>query len=140
MIMYKEVDQMLGWAEMHCRYDIQHVNLSPGRANGHVRNQITLCDVCEVFLQLLSIEACISELTMPSCPLSELTPDEEELLIYAAKILAVGAKYAAAPPQTPELREYLTSSLWTDLVRTILTRAYHLLQLHTCLEICEQVV
>ena len=33
---------------------------------------------------------------MPSCPLGELTPDEEELLIYAAKILTVGAKYVAA--------------------------------------------
>ena len=140
MIMYKEVDQMLGWAEMYCRYDIQHVNLLPGRADGHVRNQITSCDMCEVFLRLLSVEARISKLAMPSRPLSELTRDEEELLIYAAKILAAGAKYAAAPPQTPELREYSTSSLWTDLVHTILTRAYHSLQLHTCLEICEQVV
>ena len=77
---------------------------------------------------------------MPSCPLSELTPDEEELLIYAAKILAAGVKYAATLPQTPELREYSTSSLWTDLVCTILTRTYHSLRLHTCLEICEQVV
>ena len=140
IIMYKEVDQMLSWAEMHCRYDIQHINLSPGQADSHVRNQITSCDMCEVFLRLLSIEARISELAMPSHPLSELTPNEEELLIYAAKILTAGAKYAAAPPQTPELREYSTSSLWTDLVHTILTCAYHSLQLHTCLEICEQVV
>ena len=125
MIMYKEVDQKLSWAKMHCRYDIQHVNLLPGWADSHVRNQITSCDMCEVFLQLLSIEACISLLTMPSCPLGELMPDKEELLIYAAKILAAGAKYAAVLPQTPELREYSTSSLWTDLVCTILTRAYH---------------
>ena len=96
--------------------------------------------MCEVFLRLLSIGTHISPLAMTSRPLGELTPDEEELLIYTAKILAAGAKYAAAPPQTPELREYLTSSLWTDLVRTILTCAYHSLQLHTCLEICEQVV
>ena len=140
IIMYKEVDQMLSWAEMHCRYDIQHVNLSPGWANGHVRNQITSCDMCEVFLQPLSTEARISELAMPSRPLSELMPDEEELLIYAAKILAAGAKYAAVLPQTPELREYSTSSLWTDLVRTILTCAYYSVSSHTCLEICEQVV
>ena len=105
-----------------------------------MRNQITSCDMCEVFLRLLSIEARISELAMPSHPLSELTPDEEELLIYATKILAAGAKYAAALPQTPELREYSTSSLWTDLVRTILTCTYHSVSSHTCLEICEQVV
>ena len=140
MSMYKEVDQKPSWAEMHCRYDIQHVNLLPGRADGHVRNQITSCDMCDVFLQLLSFGARISPLAMPSRPLGELTPEKEELLIYTAKILAAGAKYAAALPQTPELREYSTSSLWTDLVRTILTRAYHSLQLHTCLEICEQVV
>ena len=121
--MYKEVYQKIGQAEMHCRYDIQHVNLLPSRANSHVRNQITSCDMCEVFLQLLSIEACISSLAMPSCLLGELMPDKEELLIYTAKTLAAGAKYAATPLQTPDLREYSTSSLWTDLVRTILTRA-----------------
>ena len=111
MCMYKEVNQKLSWAKTHCRYDIQHVYLLPGRADGHVRNQITSCDMCEVFLQLLSVGAHISALAMPSCPLSELTPDEKELLIYAAKILAAGAKYVATPPQTPELREYSTSSL-----------------------------
>ena len=121
--MYKEVNQKIGQAEMHCRYDIQHINLLPSRANSHVRDQITSCDMCEVFLRLLSIGARISPLVMPSCPLGELTPDEEELLIYAAKILAAGAKYAATLLQTPDLREYSTSSLWTDLVRTILTRA-----------------
>ena len=121
--MYKEVYQKIGQAEMHCRYDIQHVYLLPSRANSHVRNQITSCDMCEVFLRLLSIEARISSLAMPSCLLGELMPDKEELLIYTAKILAAGAKYAATPLQTPDLREYSTSSLWTDLVRTILTRA-----------------
>ena len=92
--MYKEVNQKIGWAKMHCRYDIQHVYLLPGWADSHVRNQITSCDMCEVFLRLLSIGTCISPLAMPSHPLGELTPEEEELLIYAAKILAVGAKYA----------------------------------------------
>ena len=109
--MYKEVNQKLGWAKTHCRYDIQHVNPLPSWANGHVRNQITSCDMCEVFLQLLSIGVRISALAMPSHPLSELTPDEKELLIYAAKILTVRAKYAAALLQTPELRGYWTSSL-----------------------------
>ena len=76
--MYKEVNQKLGQAETHCRYDIQHINQLPGWADGHVRSQITSCDMCEVFLPLLSVGACISPLAMPSCPLGELTPDEEE--------------------------------------------------------------
>jgi hypothetical protein len=61
---------------------------------------------------------------MPSRPLSELTPDEEELLIHAAKILAVLQAYAAGPPATQELREYWTSSLAKDLVCTILSYTY----------------
>ena len=90
-----------------------------------MQNQITSCDMCEVFLQLLSIGAHIPALIMPSCPLRELMPDKKELLIYAARILTVLAKYAAEPPQTQQLREYWTSSLWNDLICTILTRAYH---------------
>ena len=37
---------------------------------------------------------------MPSCSLSELRPDEEELLIYTAKILTELKEYAAPAPQT----------------------------------------
>ena len=96
----------------------------PRWADSCGRNWITSWDVCEAFLRLLSVVACLPELTMPPHALNELTPDEEELLVYASKMLTALRMYTAALPQTPKLREYWTSCLGQDLVCTFLPCAY----------------
>ena len=63
----------------------------------------------------------LSLLTMPSKPLSQLTQDEEKLLLIAAQMMGALGERAVSPPTTPAQVEYWNSCMKDDLVHTHLS-------------------
>lgn len=64
---------------------------------------------------------------MPSRPHSQLSQDEEKLLIIAATMLGAVEVFMADPPTTAEQREHWKAGIGEELVRPLilLHRAHH---------------